>query len=568
MRRPRPSRFIDARRHAVLFSDDKENASSANRRGTQPDLGPKGQDMARVGHPELEADECSAFDIPLPEVLSRKQDAGRTPYRHSFPEPDVTVGLRPRSRQLTQQQLSMNNSRSVPRHSGGLGSGARRVSPEVLKIQTDLLERVYEDIDRYLAPDGGPEIELSPIADDPSPTIKLPLHRGYSDVSEDSASLCRACPMVDDSSTSSDDTRQEDWTTCVQGQDHDSRCEDSLCLEDLLGFNAPPFRIDEPEDSLPALPTEGSGRCEANNNDLPVEEPSIGNDDDVASESLKWAADDTIVTAALTTLTIMPAEDSAVKATLPPRVSIVSKARRTQDFEDVKEIVLQTEEARPTSAVLTFCNDKACDLRVQAEAVLMHCDEFSRDRHVDTEVTLTVFSVRPSSLTLGPGSEAVLHVTFNPQMAAIYSGLLKIKCNKRFFTFFLRGECIRASEDHHHHAPEEGLTCSLVKDDDISITSSAQRRNTYIHDWLSRSRSLVVSNVSSANNEAQLDSSAFSVYPSVPAFEVTSDPNTFRSTLQLRNRLKSSLTVYLRCPFLGIILEHEKLIIPSCGAIT
>ena len=555
----------------MLFSDDKENASSANRRDDQPDLGLKGQDMARVSHPELEADECSAFDIPLPEVLSRKQDAGQTPYRHSFPGPVVTVGLRPMSRQLTQQQLSINNSRSVPRHSGGLGSGARRVSPEVLKIQTDTLERVYEDIDRYLAPDGGPEIGLSPIADAPSPTIqpipRLPLHRGYSGVSEDSASLCRACPMADDSSTSSDESRQEDWATCLQGQDQDSRCEDSLCLEDLLGFNAPPFRIDEPEDSHPALPTEGIGRCEANNNDFPVEEPSIGNDD-AASESLKWAADDTMVTAALTTLTIMPAEDSAVKAALPPRVSIVSKARRTQDFEDVKEIVLQTEEARPTSAVLTFSNDKPCDLRVQAEAVLMHCDEFSRDRHVDSEVTTTIFSVRPSSLTLGPGSEAVLHITFNPQMAAIYSGLLKIKCNKRFFTFFLRGECIRASEDHHHPPPEEGLTCSLLKDDDISISSSAQRRNTYIHDWLSRSRSPVVSNVSSANNEAQLDSSAFSVYPSAPAFEVTSDPNTFRSTLQLRNRLKSSLTVYLRCPFLGVILEHEKVIVPSCGAIT
>ena len=226
-----------------------------NTRGTKHGLSLNTNDKFGASDAPLEtAEESSAFDIPLPESVLRKQDAGQTPFRRTCPEAAASIGLKPMNRQQM-QQLSENLSREAPRYSGGLGSGARRISLEVLHIQTDTLERVYEHIDRYFASECSPEIELSPIADDsPSPSQSAIKHPSYFKRSTETSSIHSPgiCASADDST--SDESCDEDWMRAYQ--DADPHGDDSLCLEELLGLNAPPFCVFGPEDSVFALPTE------------------------------------------------------------------------------------------------------------------------------------------------------------------------------------------------------------------------------------------------------------------------------------------------------------------------
>ena len=81
------TRSEDSRR-PVSFAEDKENVRSINSTGEAIYLsGLKGRAQLRSS---LELDDSSMNDIPLPEKRSLKQDAGRTPFRYSYPGSDIS----------------------------------------------------------------------------------------------------------------------------------------------------------------------------------------------------------------------------------------------------------------------------------------------------------------------------------------------------------------------------------------------------------------------------------------------------------------------------------------------
>lgn len=551
------TRSEDSRR-PVSFAEDKENVRSINSTGEAIYLsGLKGRAQLRSS---LELDDSSMNDIPLPEKRSLKQDAGRTPFRYSYPGSDISQqSVAEETLQEHRFQRLDSRQQERPRSSAGLSSGAKRVSLAVHAIQADTMDRVYEDVERYIT-DHSTEIELSPI---PRGGFSPTKPKGGRSISAADLLQGAADSLEVDSSTSSDETFPEEFASVPQTRE--SLAEDSLCLEELLGFNVPPFKVFESEEEPMFIPAKEE-LCR----DKRLNSSSEGEDictESPVEESLRWS-EETMMTAALTTLTVVPAMDSALKTDLPPRVNIVSKTRRRQDFEDVKELVLQTEVQKSTSATLTFGNNRGTELKIRAEAVLLHCDAVSQGDNEFIASTQAVFSVRPTILSLSPGEEGTLHVSFSPGKGAIYSGLLKIKCNRRFFTFFLRGECSeRAPQicDNEVPALDNESHDTLLIDEEISITSTAQRRNNFIQDWLTRSRTHFNRPL---ERDVNIDSGAFSFYPSKPEFESTLVDGVYRANIQLRNHLQIPLRVCLRSPFMGISFDQREADIPAFGSIT
>lgn len=203
--------------------------------------------------------------------------------------------------------------------------------------------------------------------------------------------------------------------------------------------------------------------------------------------------DQSMLTEATTALTVEPVHTSCAHLALPPRLLLTSKMRHRSDFDDVKELLFSTSAGQATTIVLTFSNRKDRVMKLRSQAVLMR---FDASQPYSSALPENSFSVHPQSLTALPNTEASLYVTFQPFGSGIYSGVLKIKCNKKSFTFLLRGENY-LPQLRHDGAPNSLVATisqpeirKALGDDEISISSTALKNRESIVAWIERSKGI------------------------------------------------------------------------------
>lgn len=342
---------------------------------------------------------------------------------------------------------------------------------------------------------------------------------------------------------------------CSSSRSVSPRCEDSLVdalqetremqpdetagLEDLLGFNA--------------LPLSPSTRVSAA----------------LESRASEGRAEDTMLSGEMTALTLGSAVDG------PPRLLVASRMRRRHDFEDVRELVFEAIDGAPTTLMLAFGNERDLSVVVRSQTVQMRFDPSAPALAEEEEA----FSVRPLVLRMPPRREGTLFVTFAPRRLGVYSGVLKLKCRQKSFTFLLRGENAivhslpvplpfpsagapheraRVSEvtvevgderAHASRAPLEANSAAIShavrfdrEDEEDSMCSQVREQRAYIRDWLTRSSSR-------SCRSAQRDQAPIAILPLMPEFSGTSSPDLYRATFELRNQTSIGISASLRTPY-------------------
>ena len=137
-----------------------------------------------------------------------------------------------------------------------------------------------------------------------------------------------------------------------------------------------------------------------------------------------------------------------------PRMTLAPRRRNKDEFNNVKEVVVNGPLGVTTTIVLTFGNTKTHDLKMFAKAIQMRFDSFqasqSSQQHsnVSADNILSedvAFDVTPRTMLLAPREQASFYITFTPTRLGVYSGVLKIRTDKKSFVLLLRGESSRPS---------------------------------------------------------------------------------------------------------------------------
>ena len=167
-----------------------------------------------------------------------------------------------------------------------------------------------------------------------------------------------------------------------------------------------------------------------------------------------------------------------------PRMVISKRRRSANDCNDVKEIVVSGCVGVETTIILTFVNQRHVKQVMVAKAVQMRFDAIGGNRNVSSVVKYpksptiftpradnsgtSAFEVYPRKFELDPNNESTLHVRFLPLSVGIYSGVLKVRSNKKSFVLLLRGEAF-----HESPSKAEPLNRSIAfENDDFKVESS------------------------------------------------------------------------------------------------
>jgi hypothetical protein len=132
-----------------------------------------------------------------------------------------------------------------------------------------------------------------------------------------------------------------------------------------------------------------------------------------------------------------------------PRLNLVSKKVRKDDFDDMKEVTMLTVPGEFTTIMLEFGNKKNTRQTILSKATCMRFDPtVNSDANDDNFNTSDVFQVSPRMLEIPLNSQKALYLTFAPnsRKEGIYTGVLKIKNCKKSFILLLRGEAMYPPE--------------------------------------------------------------------------------------------------------------------------
>lgn len=154
-------------------------------------------------------------------------------------------------------------------------------------------------------------------------------------------------------------------------------------------------------------------------------------------------------------------QDSLQFASAGPRLAVMPLKRDYTAPEDIKEVSFDTRPGETTTVALTIANNRNKTTRLYAHAVSLRFEEYACQQlvgpngllvapedHDDDGLTVEsaappcTFQVSPAVLTVEPGGEGTLYVTFVPleSIVGVYSGALKMR-TKTKVTIMLSIHC-------------------------------------------------------------------------------------------------------------------------------
>lgn len=169
-----------------------------------------------------------------------------------------------------------------------------------------------------------------------------------------------------------------------------------------------------------------------------------------------------------------------------PRLNITSKRVRKNDFEDMKEVTMLTVPGEFTTIMLEFGNKKNSKQTILSKATCMRFDPTHKnDMNNDSFNINEVFQVSPHMLDIPLNSHKAIYLTFAPNscIEGIYTGVLKIKNNKKSFVLLLRGEARypvavqRNSVVKNNENIENNLDNKVYGDYDFEISDDENNKN-------------------------------------------------------------------------------------------